>query len=83
MKKNRKAILVSLVVLILVGAGLLFWVLDGTEEKERDIQNQADTQSAKEEIPKKHIDTKEVEKPQEELPQEETQEEVTDRKSVV
>lgn len=77
MKKNRKAILVSLVVLILVGAGLLFWVLDGTEEKERDIQNQADTQSAKEEIPKKHIDTKEVEKPQEELPQEETQEEVT------
>lgn len=83
MKRNTKAILVSVGILILVAAALIFWVIAGTKEEKKEVSAKAE--ETREEIPEQKIETEEEKKPvsegveevQEEIPEEETAKEIT------
>ena len=83
MKRNTKAILISVGALILVAAALIFWVMAGTKEEKKEVSVKAE--EAQEELleQKKEIEeeknsvSEEVEEVQEEIPEEETAKELT------
>lgn len=83
MKRNTKAILISVGALILVAAALIFWVIAGTKEEKKEVSAKAE--ETREEIPEQKIETEEEKKPvsegveevQEEIPEEETAKEIT------
>lgn len=77
MRRNRKRLVISLAVLTLIGAGLLFWVLDGTKVKNTAIQSQTEGQVPQEEILKKKKDKDKIEQSQDKVIEKETQENVT------
>ena len=81
MKRNTKVLVISLLILLVIGLGLLWWVIAGAKENE----NKKTTEAEVEETLKEQNDTKEqdTEKQEikeddvEQIPEEDTQEPVT------
>ena len=83
MKRNTKAILISVGALILVAAALIFWVMAGTKEEKKEVSVKAEEaqeellEQKKETEEEKNSVSEEVEEVQEEIPEEETAKEIT------
>lgn len=82
MKRNTKAILISVGALILVAAALIFWVMAGTKEEKKEVSVKAEEaqeellEQKKETEEEKNSVSEEVEEVQEEIPEEETAKEI-------
>ena len=85
MKRNTKAILISVGALILVAAALIFWVMAGTKEEKKEVsvkveetqEELSEQKKETEEEKEKNSVSEEVEEVQEEIPEAETAKEIT------
>lgn len=73
MKRNTKAMLISVGVLILIAIALIFWVVAGGKEEKESIP--AEQETVKEEVPEEEIKTEEKKQEETEVIEQETQEE--------